>query len=155
MASAEEETAEFPPFTLVPWSRRALGWLINWLVPFFLTNLTLNWIIFGQRETEIQASSTTLWSFVIVCVVSGALSKAGQMPGHRVMRIQVINLSGVPVSKPKQIFRNLAHSVDWFFLGIGWLLPLWDRRGQTLADKIAGTCVVDVTAGTHPPRVHH
>ena len=40
------------------------------------------------------------------------------------------------------IGRHLAHIVDNFSFCIGYLWPLWDDKGQTLADTIAGSVVV-------------
>ncbi len=134
---------EDPSFSQASWLRRAAGWLVNWLAPFWLINLLLNYFLYGQRETQSQANNTMVWAFLVVCVLTGALSRRGQMPGHILMRVQVVEVSGAPISRAKQIGRNLAHSLDWLTAGIGWLLPLWDRRGQTLADKIAKTYVVD------------
>lgn len=138
-------TVEDSSFSLAPWRRRAVGWLVNWLVPFWLTNLALNYLIYGLPDPESQsdANNTMIWAFLVVCVLTGALSRRGQMPGHILIRVQVVDESGGPISRARQIGRNLAHSLDWLTIGIGWLLPLWDRRGQTLADKIAKTYVVD------------
>lgn len=136
-------TAEDPSFSLASWRRRAVGWLINWLAPFWLANLLLNYLLYGQRETQSQANNTMVWSFLVVCVLMGVLSRRGQMLGHIVMHLQVVDESGEPISRARQIGRNLAHILDWLTIGIGWLLPLWDRRGQTLADKIAKTYVAD------------
>ena len=38
--------------------------------------------------------------------------------------------------------RQMAHYVDNLVCYLGWLWPLWDRRNQTLADKIMGTVVI-------------
>lgn len=37
--------------------------------------------------------------------------------------------------------RDLAHIADWAILGLGFILPLFDPQGRTLADIITGTTV--------------
>ncbi|MBV5244121.1 MULTISPECIES: RDD family protein [Mycolicibacterium] len=44
----------------------------------------------------------------------------------------------------RSMLRLLVHVVDAVPLGIGFLFPLWDRRRQTLADKLMGTVCVPV-----------
>lgn len=136
-------TAEDPSFSLASWRRRAVGWLINWLAPFWLVNLLLNYLLYGQRETQSQANNTMVWSFLVVSVLMGVLSRRSHMLGHIVMHLQVVDESGKQIRRVRQIGRNLAHILDWLTIRIGWLLPLWDRRGQTLADEMAKIYVAD------------
>lgn len=141
--SREHDTDDFSA-DLAPWRRRALGWLINFLAPFWLATLALNYFLYAQRPTDTESSSTVVWSFLIVSVVMGALSRNGQQPGHVLMKVQVVDTDGQPIGRVAQIVRSLAHSADWFAVGIGWLWPLWDSKAQTFADKLARTRVVNV-----------
>ena len=42
------------------------------------------------------------------------------------------------------VLRSLAHCVDAIICYIGFLLPLWDPKRQTLADKIMTTVCLPV-----------
>jgi uncharacterized RDD family membrane protein YckC len=67
----------------------------------------------------------------------------GASPGKRVMGIQVINeQTGQFIGGGMGIVRGIAHIVDSIACYIGWILPLFDKKRQTLADKIMKTIVV-------------
>jgi hypothetical protein len=52
--------------------------------------------------------------------------------------------SGQPMGSGWNVFaRQFAHIVDTIICGIGWLFPLWDKKRQTIGDKIMSTVVVD------------
>ena len=61
-------------------------------------------------------------------------------------RKRPIKLVGVATGRPIGAFmafvRQLAHFVDAVTLFVGYLWPIWDRRNQTLADKIVGSVVI-------------
>ena len=48
----------------------------------------------------------------------------------------------MPVGAGLAFGRDLAHFADGAIFSIGYLIPLWDRKRQTLADKIVSTVVV-------------
>jgi len=76
--------------------------------------------------------------------------RTGQSIGKAVMKIVLVSSrSGTPIGAGSSFIREIAHVVDGFFY-VGYLWPLWDRRKQTLGDKLVGTVVAkDVRA----PRV--
>jgi RDD family len=47
-----------------------------------------------------------------------------------------------PIGAGAAFVRRLAHALDILTLGVGYLLPLWDVRRQTLADKVMRTVVI-------------
>jgi hypothetical protein len=49
------------------------------------------------------------------------------------------------------LVRQIAHYVDQIVCCVGYLWPLWDKKRQTLADKIVGTVCLPLGAGPPPP----
>jgi len=66
--------------------------------------------------------------------------------GRAVVGIAVRTRDGSPVGLGRLALRDLAHLLDTAALFIGWLWPLWDRRGRTFADLLLGTEVHKVDA---------
>ena len=67
--------------------------------------------------------------------------RTGQSVGKMAMKIVLVSArTGSPVGAGTAFIREIAHIVDGIFY-IGYLWPLWDRRKQTLADKLVGTVV--------------
>jgi len=139
-----------PP--LASFGKRALSWLINWFLPSLVLSRALNVLWPGNSATSTTLNVTgnilSLISFLIVAVTMGTLISNGQGPGHKIAKVQIIDINGAPVSGPAAINRNLAHFVDSLICGIGWLFPLWDKERQTLADKIMKTHVIDISQTT-------
>jgi Mce-associated membrane protein len=59
--------------------------------------------------------------------------------GRALFGIAVRKRDGSPVGLPRLFIRDLAHLLDTAALFIGWLWPLWDRRGRTFADLLLRT----------------
>jgi Mce-associated membrane protein len=59
--------------------------------------------------------------------------------GRAVFGIAVRKPDGSPVGLGRLVLRDLAHLLDTAALFIGWLWPLWDRRGRTFADLLLRT----------------
>lgn len=69
----------------------------------------------------------------------------GQSPGKQVMKIKIVrDADGQLLGFGTAVLRWLAHLVDVFTLGLGFLWPLWDKKRQTFADKIVGSVSVRV-----------
>jgi RDD family len=47
--------------------------------------------------------------------------------------------TGKPIGFGLSVLRQVAHLIDASVLCIGYVLPLWDAKRQTLADKIMAT----------------
>ena len=70
--------------------------------------------------------------------------KTGQSWGKRIMHLRLVRMAdGQPIGGGMAFVRDLAHTVDALVCYIGYLLPLWDDRRQTLADKMLNTVVLD------------
>jgi Mce-associated membrane protein len=68
--------------------------------------------------------------------------------GRALFGIAVRLPDGAPVGLGRLVLREAAHLLDTAALSIGWLWPLWDRRGRTFADLLLRTEVHTVD----PPR---
>ena len=64
--------------------------------------------------------------------------------GRALFGIAVRKRDGSPVGLTRLFVRDLAHLLDTGALFIGWLWPLWDRRGRTFADLLLRTEVHNV-----------
>jgi uncharacterized RDD family membrane protein YckC len=85
--------------------------------------------------TWLAALATAFYTFY--------LEGEGQSPGKAIMGIRVINeQTGNKIGGGMGIARQFVHMVDALPCYIGFLLPLWDAKRQTFADKILNTVVV-------------
>nr|WP_232491204.1 RDD family protein [Mycobacterium dioxanotrophicus] len=76
----------------------------------------------------------------------------GQSIGKKVMKFQVVSEStGQPIGFGMSLVRQIAHFADSAVCYIGYLLPLWDAKRQTFADKIMSTVCVPANPVLSPP----
>jgi uncharacterized RDD family membrane protein YckC len=67
----------------------------------------------------------------------------GQTIGKKAVNIRLVREhDGRPVGGGMAFVRKLAHVLDNFLCGLGYLWPLWDDKSQTFADKVCSTLVV-------------
>jgi len=95
------------------------------------------------------SSSDRRWSVIAVCVGyqvwNSAIrqGRAGQGLGKPFAGTKVVDeRSGRPLGAGRAFGRLLAHFLGSLLLYLGWLLPLVDRRCQTIADKLADSSVL-------------
>ena len=62
--------------------------------------------------------------------------------GKQAMGLIVTDENGSRISFARATGRHFAKWISILTLFIGYLMNTWDRRGQTLHDKIAGTLIV-------------
>jgi hypothetical protein len=61
----------------------------------------------------------------------------GSSIGKSVLKFKVVSeRTGQPIGFGRSMLRQVAHFVDAIVCCVGYLLPLWDAKRQTLADKI-------------------
>jgi uncharacterized RDD family membrane protein YckC len=104
-----------------------------------------------------DSGATTLsWSCYLACWLAGlgyALwnfglrqGRSGASLGKSLLAIRVLDATTLqPIGFWRSVIRQLAHVVDVAPLGLGLLWPLWDRKHQTFADKMASTVAVSGT----------
>ena len=148
------------------WGRRVLGYLVDTFllvvasIPFFLGFLALDDELEYETDSlgnqtisdRTDVSNTTVAILVFgglialgFCVYNVVIrqGRTGYTLGKTVVGIRLIRISTAePMGAGWSFLRQMAHYVDNLVCYLGWLWPLWDRRNQTLADKIMGTVVI-------------
>jgi uncharacterized RDD family membrane protein YckC len=90
------------------------------------------------------------WGAYVVFAIAG---KHGATIGMRAMKIRIVSARDLgPVSKGRSLIRYavylairlVAFKIDGLPTAADSLWPLWDKRNQTLHDKVAGTVAIDL-----------
>lgn len=119
------------------------------LVPFVgFAQLTAQPARYGSGEELTPAGIVAAWVGILLYVALWSwnryvrAARTGQTIGKRRQQLRVVDRHGGTPTTARLVVRDLAHVLDIlpFFLGLVW--PVWDRRGQTFADKLVGTVVV-------------
>jgi uncharacterized RDD family membrane protein YckC len=157
-----------PGRAYIPWVRRLLAFLIDW-TPFWIIMGIPNLVEKIEYDTNCTAYATYCdgltdrWaiSAVIALLLLPAYffwnfcyrqGKTGQSIGKSVLKFVVISEKAwQPIGFWRSFARQIAHYIDQFCY-IGYLLPLWDDKRQTIADKIMSTVCVPVGTPQPPPR---
>jgi uncharacterized RDD family membrane protein YckC len=117
------------------WRRRALAALIDGT--FFLPavvataiSVTVGGFLLGA------AIAFTVWQ---LCFLQG---RTGQTVGKHCLGLFLVREDRLtPIGTRRASVRLLAHGIDAALLGVGFLWPLWDAKGQTFADQLLETIV--------------
>jgi uncharacterized RDD family membrane protein YckC len=72
--------------------------------------------------------------------LQGTTGQSWGKPRHRLRLVRMTDKQ--PIGFRSAFVRGLVHILDIGTLGVGYLLPLWDKRRQTLADHVMGTIVI-------------
>ncbi len=132
------------------WFKRAAAYLIDssfvWATIFlgyFIGSLgkgTINeGILLGVAATLYTGGM--IFGFANRCVRMG---RTGQSIGRNAIGCSLLSdETNQPIGVWNAIVREFAHMVDILTFGIGYLFPLWDRKGQTLGDKLMKTITID------------
>jgi len=142
------------------YGRRLGGWLIDWLItsaigavvllPLHAVHETHTIIVNGSSRLGFSVSPQgILLSALIVLIYGTALvgSARGQTIGMMAVRAKAVDASnGQPIGHARALGRAVFEYVLIWVLFVPWvvdmLFPLWDRRRQTLHDKVTNTVVV-------------
>jgi uncharacterized RDD family membrane protein YckC len=94
---------------------------------------------------------TAMWVAVLAALVylvwnyGYRQGTTGSSIGKSMMKFKVVSEdTGKPIGFGMSVLRQLAHLVDMIFCYVGYLLPLWDAKRQTLADKIMSTVCLPI-----------
>jgi uncharacterized RDD family membrane protein YckC len=69
--------------------------------------------------------------------------RSGSSLGKSALKLRIVSAATrEPIGFWRSMIRQLAHVLDAISLGVGFLWPLWDRKHQTFADKLAATMSV-------------
>lgn len=157
-----------PTESYAPWVSRALAFVIDYL-PYVVLQAIGSWIMFATQQsgcvTDVtqytvnqycatQDSTTgVLAQWLATLIGLGYLvwnygyrqGTTGSSLGKSVTKIKVVSeVTGQPIGFPMSVVRQIAHVADAIICFIGFLLPLWDSKRQTLADKIMTTVVLPI-----------
>ncbi|OBJ67443.1 RDD family protein [Mycobacterium sp. 1274756.6] len=133
---------EGPAPALAGWPVRALGAAIDVLPGFAVAAAA------GIAAFTAPPSSPWWWAWSLLCGAAILLTAAnrvllpavtGWSLGRAVVGVRVARADGRPIGPGRLLAREAAHLLDTAPLLAGWLLPLWERRGRTGADLLAGT----------------
>lgn len=125
-----------PHGTLAEWPERVVAALIDavLLVPLVI----VYWIM--------TAISSTLGLLFYIPIAGAGLyfawltGETGASPGKRLTGIKIVSEStGQPIGGVNGIVRQIAHVLDSLVCCIGYFLPLFDAKKQTIADKVMTT----------------
>ncbi len=78
-------------------------------------------------------------------ILYGSLMESSKLMatlGKNAMGIIVTDMDGNRLTFGKALIRRLSKYISFIILCIGYLMMIWDKKKQTLHDKIAGTVVV-------------
>jgi uncharacterized RDD family membrane protein YckC len=119
------------------------GVIFNLTVAGLFTRF-LSWSIDGGA---IAAASIVIISYSALSVGYGIFTEwkwRGQSWGKRILRIRVIDASGLKLQLSQIVVRNLLRPVDLLPVGymLGGLVSFFTRSGQRLGDLAANTVVV-------------
>ena len=139
-----------PAFTAAPtadvgqfadWGTRFAGYLIDSLM---IIAVSIVGNILGQTAQGLSILFS-LASFGLSIWFAIQVGATGASPGMRVMGLKCVNKhTGQPIGGGLGVVRAIAHFVDAIICYVGFLFPLWDKKRQTLADKIMTTVVITV-----------
>jgi uncharacterized RDD family membrane protein YckC len=133
---ASPTRAYYQGYKLATWWQRVGAHLIDLLALILGTAAGLGARLFGAVIVFLA-----IW-FYNRCYLQG---RTGQSWGKRAMRLKLVRMSHKePIGSWKAAIRNLAHVLDILTL---YLLPIWDARRQTLADKAMKTVVISLKLG--------
>ena len=94
------------------------------------------WVLIGALALTVLGMAVNRWVMPTI---------TGWTLGRALFGIAVMKRDGSPVGVLRLFIRDLAHLLDTAALFIGWLWPLWDRRGRTFADLLLRTEVLKVS----------
>jgi uncharacterized RDD family membrane protein YckC len=165
-SAASPEAASGVPYA--SWGIRVGGYLIDAVI--FLVVLAIFALLFrhthaldvhlmARRGTRRRSFSTLPFLFTGLCYIAyGTLlcgSARGQTLGMmavgvRAVRDESLGVLGYGRALARAVFEGVLRLINLLFLllGLVWILdmlfPLWDKKRQTLHDKVAGSVVLRV-----------
>ena len=125
-------------YPLASFRQRFMGFIIDELLVMSL--LLVIWIILAvvfRYESPIVASQMAIASSLLRIGYGCIFNPRGWSPGKRYAGIRIVREDG--------LFRTAGAFVSRNIFLLGYLWAEWDRKSQTLHDKLAGTYVVSIS----------
>jgi uncharacterized RDD family membrane protein YckC len=127
-----------PP--LASWGQRAIGALVDYGAPIVVSGIVglfNSWIL-----TSLCGLAVLAWLVYNTFILGG---QTGVTYGRRLAGTKLVSeATGQPVGPANAFARYLCHLLEF---AIGFLLPLWTPKKQTVADMITKTVVVNTRSG--------
>jgi uncharacterized RDD family membrane protein YckC len=159
-----------PRGAYTPWSRRVWAALIDWAPILLLMAGPLAYLLVKRftcddflydigsetRSYEYYCTSdSTHVQIALICsgllLIAGYFlwnlcylqGRSGQSIGKSMLAFRCISeKTWQPIGFGRSLGRQAGHYLDYTLAFVGYLLPLWDSKRQTIADKIMGTVCV-------------
>jgi uncharacterized RDD family membrane protein YckC len=123
-----------PP--LAEWPQRALSALIDWFGPFLVAGIVSRISFVLGALLELAALAWALYNGYLQ-------GQTGQSFGKKQAGTRLVSeTNGQVIGGGMGVVRQIAHFVDGIICYLGFLLPLIDKKKQTIADKIMKTVVI-------------
>ena len=132
---------------LAEWIQRVVAWLLDgaFIVAFYAVIWILA-MVFGAISDALGLIVFLLGYLVVgvygfwIYYLNGA---TGQSPGKALTGLKVVSeVDGSLIGGGMGIVRGLAHFLDSLVCGLGYFLPLFDAKKQTISDKVMKTVVL-------------
>jgi uncharacterized RDD family membrane protein YckC len=153
---------QLPPGELSGWWRRVGATMLDNLLLLLATGAVFVVVVAASGDTEAAGVSAYLAYLFFSLVVYGLIyapllmaregARNGQTLGKQALGIRVVRLDGQPMNYRTSTLREWVAKIlvfqiaAAFVLGIATLVddlwPLWDKRNQSLHDKLATTVVM-------------
>ena len=132
---------------LAEWIQRVVAWLIDGAIIFAF------YIVIWILALVLGAVSDALGAIVLIVGYLAAVGYSfwiyylngatGQSPGKALTGLKVVSeTDGSLIGGGMGIVRGLAHFLDSLVCGLGYFLPLFDAKKQTISDKVIKTVVL-------------
>jgi uncharacterized RDD family membrane protein YckC len=107
-----------------------------------------------EEEGQVVSVVSAIWA-IATFVGTWVLNTTGGSVGKRIVGLRIVREDLQAPGWGVGLGRTAAAWLSWPVVGLGFLWGLWDERGQTWHDKMAGTYVVraDSLPRPHPPGV--
>jgi uncharacterized RDD family membrane protein YckC len=153
---------ELPTEPYTPWLTRVLAFLIDYAPVLVVYGIAFGISMATQHESCVtspysgvpaycyQEESTigVLVNWLAYLAIAAYVvwnygykqGTTGSSIGKSIMNFKVVSeTTGEPLGFGMSLVRQIAHFVDAIICYVGFLFPLWDKKRQTLADKIMTT----------------
>lgn len=124
-------------------------------MPTFWLLLFVGFLLLSYSPTDSRGYLTdaaVVWCTIVFIVIIMTLvishlwfgNATARSPGKRAAGLKIVRFdTGEPVGVTAGLVRTLAQLVTIATFGVPYAIVLFDRRGRTLHDRIAGTLVVE------------
>lgn len=148
-----QPVGDLPKSAYVSWIRRVGAYLIDYVL--VLVTGAIAGVLAGVIEMSCPTESCGGWS-VLARILHAVLyltpmafliwnegyrqGTIGSSIGKSVLKFKVVGeRTGAPIGFGSSVARYFAHFVDAIIFGIGYLLPLFTAKRQTIADMMMST----------------